>query len=124
MHRVTPTHGLAREIWAMASMIEFPLDIPDVRVLKSEFSERGDLIITVESTLQSAACRLCGRQIQEFHGHDAPIRLRHLPVLNRRVFIEIRPKRYRCPSCSGGPTSTPKNSWYDPRNPHTKAFEQ
>lgn len=108
----------------MASMIEFPLDIPDVRVLKSELSERGDLIITVESALQSATCRRCGRQIQELHGHDTPIRLRHLPALNRRVFIEIRPKRYRCPSCSGGPTSTQKCSWYDPRSPHTKAFEQ
>ena len=108
----------------MAPMIEFPLDLPDVRVLKTEFSERGDLIVTVESTLGSGTCRRCGREIQEFHGYDSAIRLRHLPVLNRRVYIELRPKRYRCTKCDGGPTSTQRCAWYDPRNPHTRAFEE
>jgi transposase len=109
---------------AMAPMIEFPLDLPDVRVLKTEFSEHGDLIVTVESTLGSAKCRRCGKETREFHGYDTPIRLRHLPVLNRRVYIELRPKRYRCSKCEGSPTTTQRCSWYDPRSAHTRAFEQ
>jgi hypothetical protein len=32
------------------SQISFPLDIPNVRVLKTEMNKRGDYIITVEST--------------------------------------------------------------------------
>lgn len=108
----------------MPPMIELPLDIPDVRVLKTEMNERGDFIITVESRLNSANCRQCGREIKDFHGHDRPIRLRHLPVFDRRVYVEIQPKRYKCPHCSGNPTTTQKASWYDANSPHTKAYEQ
>src|SRR5512144_3223570 len=61
--------------------------------------------------------------MDRFHGYDRPIRMRHLPVFGRTVWIEIRPKRYRCPVCEGGPTTTPRCSWYDPNRPHTKAFE-
>ncbi len=108
----------------MAPMIELPFDIPDVRVLKTEMNERGDFIIRVESTLNSAKCRQCGREIKDFHGHDRPIQLRHLPVFNRRVYVEIQPKRYKCPYCSGNPTTTQKASWYEANAPHTKAYEQ
>ena len=57
-------------------------------------------------------------------GHDRPLMLRHLPVLERPVYIEIRPKRYRCPYCSDHPTTTQRCSWYEPNSPHTRAFEQ
>src|SRR5207247_7270877 len=107
----------------MALIIELPFDIPDVRVLKSEMNERGDFIITVESTLNSANCRQCGREIRDFHGHDRAIRLRHLPVFDRRVYVEIQPKRYKCPYCSGNPTTTQKASWYDANSGHTKEYE-
>lgn len=105
-------------------LIEFPLDLPDVRVLGTETLERGELLIRVESTLRSARCHKCGAETSEFYGYDTPIRLRHLPVLNRRVFIELRPKRFRCPKCNGRPTTTQRCAWYDPRSPHTRAFEQ
>ena len=38
--------------------------------------------------------------------------------------MEIRPKRDRCPSCEGRPTTTQRGDWYDPNRPHTKAFEK
>jgi hypothetical protein len=34
----------------MSAMIQFPLDLPDVEVLKTELSAKGHLVITVEST--------------------------------------------------------------------------
>jgi hypothetical protein len=40
------------------------------------------------------------------------------------VWIEIRPKRYRCPHREGSPTSTQSTSWYQRRSPNTKAYEQ
>jgi transposase len=40
------------------------------------------------------------------------------------VFIELRPKRYRCPTCDDHPTTTQQCDWYEPRSPHTKAFDQ
>jgi len=108
----------------MPVLIQLPLDIPDVEVLATEFRPDGALLIKVESTRQGAYCSRCGREIHHFHGYDRPIQLRHLPLLERRVYLEIRPKRYRCPSCEGRPTTTQRCDWYDPNSPHTKTFEK
>jgi transposase len=108
----------------MSVLIQLPLDIPDVAVLSTEFRPDGALLIKVESTRQSACCSRCGREIHHVHGYDRPIQLRHLPLLERRVYLEIRPKRYRCPHCEGRPTTTQRCDWYDPNSPHTKAFEK
>jgi len=108
----------------MSITIALPLDVPEVRVLASRMLEDGTLLIEVESTLRTARCHRCGCEIDRFHGFDRPIQLRHLPVFGREVVIEIRPQRYRCPHCDGGPTTTQRCPWYDPNRPHTTAFEQ
>ena len=77
--------------------IEIPLDLPDVRVIASTITRNRELIIEVESTLTTATCRNCGKTINSFYGYSRPIRLRHLPSLGLVVYIEIRPKRFRCP---------------------------
>lgn len=108
----------------MTREISIPLDIPDVNVLKVETNEAGDVIITVESTQEGTRCGKCGREIGKFHGHDEEIQLRHLSILGRKVYIQIRPKRYQCRDCEGEPTTTQRVAWYDPRSPHTKAYEE
>jgi transposase len=52
------------------------------------------------------------------------VRLRHLPLFDVPVFLELRPKRYRCTYCLGNPTTTQRCAWYEPRSPNTKAYEQ
>jgi transposase len=84
----------------------------------------GAWLIRVESTLQETQCRKCGKTITEFHGFDASIRLRHLPVFEVPVYLEIRPKRFRCRDCEGDPTSTQVLSWYKRRSSHTNAYDQ
>src|SRR5512143_33269 len=106
----------------MPVLIQLPLDIPEVEVLSTEFQPDGALLSQVESTRQGARCGRCGREIQQFHGYDRPIQFRHLPRLERRVYLESRPKRYRCPYCQGRPTPTQRGDWYDPKSPHPKAF--
>ena len=108
----------------MPITIPWPVDLPEVRVLASQVLEDATLLIQVESPRQTTQGHRCGREIDRFHGFDQPIRLRHLPVLGREVFIELRPKRYRCPFGEGEPTTTQGCAWYDPHRPHTKAFEQ
>jgi transposase len=108
----------------MPITLAVPLDLLDVRVLASRMLEEGTVLIEVESTLRTTRCHRCGREIDRFHGFDRPIRLRHLPVFGRQGVVEIRPKRYRCPCCEGGPTTTQRCAWYDPNRPHTTAFEQ
>jgi transposase len=105
-------------------LISIPLDIPDVRVLQTEITKQGELILTVESTLTSTNCRRCGRIITERHGLDEPRLLRHLPILGRVVYLRIRPKRFRCPWCDDHPTTTQTLDWYDPKALHTKAYER
>lgn len=108
----------------MTVTLELPLDIPDIRVLGTDLTATGAMVIKVESTLKTARCHRCGREIEHCHGYDRPVRLRHLPILERQVYLEIRPKRYRCPFCEGGPTSTQRCEWDEPNSPHTKAFER
>jgi transposase len=104
--------------------ISIPLDIPDVRVLQTEITKDGDLILTVESTLTSTTCRRCGRIITQRHRLDEPRLLRHLPILGRVVYLRIRPKRFRCPWCDDHPTTTQLLDWYDPHALHTKTYER
>ena len=106
------------------AQITIPLDIPDVQVINVEQNERGECTITVESTLEGTRCRQCGREITDLHGVDEAITLRHLPILGRPVYLRLRPKRYRCPYCEGGPTITQQLSWYTAKSPHTKAYEK
>ena len=78
----------------MDNSIQIPLDLPDVRVLEVSKTEEGFWLIQVESTLSGTSCRKCGRELTAFQGFDQPIRLRHLPVFEQPVFVELRPKRY------------------------------
>jgi transposase len=107
---------------AMNNQLQIPLDLPDVRIIEVSKLD-NEWLIRVESTLNGTTCRKCGREIEAFHGHDEPIRLRHLPLFEVPVCIELRPKRYRCRDCDGA-TTTQKLSWYQPRSLHTKAYEQ
>ena len=108
----------------MGSLITLPLDIPNIKVLKTETSTTGDYVITVESTLNSTRCQHCGREIAKFHGYDKEICLRHLSILGRCVYLRLRPKRYQCPDCANRPTTTQVLDWYDPKSSHTKAYEE
>jgi len=108
----------------MDNTIRIPLDLPDVRVLEVSSTEQGAWLIRVESTVNGTQCHQCGRPITPFHGVDTAIRLRHLPVFETPVLIEIRPKRYRCPFCEGHPTTTQRLSWQALRSPNTKPYEQ
>jgi transposase len=103
--------------------IRFPLDLPNVKILKMETNKAGDYIITVESTLTSTHCRECGREIDEFHGYGRWIELRHLPILDHKVWIRYRPKRYRCPDCDDHPTTTHQVSWHERNSPHTRGYD-
>jgi transposase len=108
----------------MSKQVTIPLDLPDVKVVGVEERASGEYVIRVESTQAWARCHRCGQISTESHGRDEPITLRHLPILGRNVYIQLRPKRFRCPYCADKPTSTQRLEWYDPRSPHTKAYEQ
>ena len=104
-------------------MIEVPLDIPDVKVVKVEETNNGDLIVSVESLVEGTCCHGCGRNITKRNGSGRVIVLRHLSILGRRVYVRISPIRYQCTFCDGNPTTTQTLPWYYQRSPHTKDYE-
>ena len=108
----------------LRAQVNVPLDIPDVRVLKTEINARGELIITIESTKAGTTCRRCGRWIDKFHGHDEWVTLRHLPVFGRPSYLRYRPKRYQCLTCEDRPTTTQRLDWQESNSPHTFAYDE
>jgi len=105
------------------AMISLPLDISDIAVLRVRQNRQGDYIITVESTLDGTRCQHCGRKLTKFHGHGRWIKLRHLPILGHRVYLQLRPKQYVCPDC-GNRTTTQQPDWYAAKSPHTNAYDE
>jgi len=105
------------------AQITIPLDIPDVKVLQTQITEQGEFLITVESTVSSARCRRCGKEIRKFHGYDEWVTVHHLPILGRPVYLRYRPKRYRCEACDGKPTTTQPLTWHAPNSPQTTAYD-
>lgn len=105
------------------AQIMIPLDIPDVRVLETSLGERGEIIITIESTKVGTPCRKCGKWITKLHGRDEWVIIRHLPALGRPTYLRYRPKRYQCQDCEGHPTTTQGLEWHDANSPHSFAYD-
>jgi transposase len=106
------------------AQVSVPLDIPDVRVLKTEINPRGELILTIESTKPGTRCRICDQWINKQHGHDDWVTLRHLPVFGRPSYLRYRPKRYQCLECEDHPTTTQRLDWHDEGSRHTFAYDE
>jgi transposase len=105
------------------AQVTVPLDIPDVRVLKTELNKVGDLIITIESTKEGTICHRCGREIRKRHGFDDWTTIRHLPVFGRPSYLRYRPRRYQCLECEGHPTTTQRLDWRESNSPHSMVYD-
>jgi transposase len=107
----------------METTFELLLKLSHIRVLRVEPTTTGAYLVSVESTLQHATCHTCKRRIDTFYRLDDAILLQHLPICGSKVFIRLQPKRFRCPFCSGSPTTTQELPWYRPRSQLTMAYE-
>ena len=99
--------------------VTIPLDILDIKILKTEFNSQGELVITIESTKPDTRCQRCGRSITKFHGHDEWVTIRYLPVFGRPSYLRYRPRRYYCGDCEV--TTTQRVDWHEPNSPNTFA---
>lgn len=108
----------------MRQTFEIPLDIPDVTIENVTTNRLGHIEITVKSTVEGTPCHRCGTMTTQVYGEDREITLRHLPILGRKTFIRLCPKRYQCLHGHGNPTTTQILSWYTPRSSFTHAYEK
>lgn len=95
------------------TQIAIPLGIPDVRVLQTSLGERGEIIITIESTKGGTTCRKCGRWITKLQGREEWVTIRHLSAFGRPTFLSYRPHQYQCQICEGHPITTQRLEWQD-----------
>ena len=106
------------------SKIPISVNLEGIKIVRYEIDERGDYFLYAESTATFEVCHKCGRIITYKHGLDEPITVRHLDVLGHRVFIIVRPIRFRCFYCDDNPTTTQKFPWRTGKSPYTKDFEK
>lgn len=104
--------------------IKFPLNIPDVEVISTNFSSSEEYVIRVKSIKVGTKCHRCGQLATHRHGYGAEITLRHVSILDHPVYIKIKPVRYRCEHCDDDTTTTEQPDWYGRRSKFTKAYEK
>ncbi len=105
----------------MSIPIEQLLNIPGIEVLSVNYDKKK-IECQIESTRGYSICHKCGQKATLFHEHAKELELRHLPICGRQVILRLRPKRYRCPYCDGGVTTTERPDWYDAKAGCTKAY--
>ena len=100
------------------------LNFPGTEVIKiSENISGNEITLKVKSTKETVDCRIC-EQPTNGHGLGRHLTLRHLSLLGKRTFIEIKPRRGICRHCKDGPTTTEVLDWYKVNSKQTKAYEQ
>lgn len=77
----------------MRQTFEIPLDISDVTIENVQTNAAGHIEITVKSTVEGTPCHRCGQVTTQVSGEDREITLRHLPILERKTLIRLRPRR-------------------------------
>jgi len=96
--------------------ITLPLGIESLEPVSQRIDKQGNIVITVRSTNDQATCHQCGKPATKPNGH-APLRsIRHLPVFDQPVYLEIKPQRYQCDDCDA--TTTEQYDWVS-RNSNT-----
>ncbi len=103
---------------------ELDLELPDVELLDVSRNGKGDYVIELHSTKKVVKCRKCGRELVSFKGYDDWIEIRHLPVLGRKVYLRIRPRRYQCFDCDNEPTTTEEFSWRVPGKSYSRGYQE
>jgi transposase len=86
--------------------INLEINLPGSKVIKTEKDEKGNILITVETTEDHVSCRICNKKIYKRHGIDRERKLNHLPAFGNHTFIVYSPHRYVCEECQDNPTTT------------------
>jgi transposase len=103
-------------------LLEPFLKLPNTKITAIEIIN-DEIIIHVCAIEEKTTCHKCGKEIDKYYAMGQEIKLRHLPLLGRTVYIIIRPKRYICNDCPDRTTTTQKFSWYREKAKATKMYE-
>ena len=108
----------------MKNLIKEHLGLSNVNIEKVETTKRGHIEITVKSTLQGTRCHRCQQKIIKPYGSDRLLRLRHLPLFGKPVYIYVRLPRYQCDNCDKMPKTTQRPDWHKKNSSFTIPYEK
>lgn len=106
-------------------MAEFtlPLDIKTLEITNQSIDNKGNIIFDVVSTCTETNCQKCGKLARKRYGHSHEVLIQHTSILDRPVYLRIKPVRYQCEHCDDHPTTTEKYDWAAKNGKITKALE-
>ena len=107
----------------MANII-LPLDIDSLEIISQTLDSKGNIILEVVSKCTESTCHKCGKSATKRDGYSTPIMVEHTKILERKVYLKIKPVRYKCQHCKDHPTTTEQYSWCDRNAKVTKAMEE
>ena len=103
------------------SNINLPFDIDSLTIESQRVDNEGNIVLTVVSKCDHSTCHKCGKPATKPNGVAPPRRIRHLPILDHPVYLEIRPQRYHCDDCDK--TTTEQYDWVSRNSTTTKGLE-
>jgi transposase len=106
------------------SQITLPLDIKSLEVVSQRIDTEGNIVFEVKSKNAHSTCHKCGKPATKQNGRAPIRRIRHLPVFDQPVYLEIVPVRYICEHCDDHPTTTEQYDWTDRNATITKGLEE
>lgn len=99
-----------------------PLDISSLEITAQSIDSKGNITFTVVSTCLDTACHNCGKLATKVYGSNPPRTIQHTSILDRKVYLQIRPVRYECHHC--GSTTSELYDWCERNAKVTKALEE
>jgi transposase len=98
------------------------LGLSEIEVISVKLTRQGSVYVLVKSTRKEILCKKCNGPTVR-HGHGRRLKLRHLPIFDHEVYIEIISPRGTCKRCDNNPTTTQTLDWFTRNSHNTKPFE-
>ena len=76
--------------------IILPLDIESLEIINQTIDNQGNIILKVVSKCTKSTCHKCGKPATKRNGYSTPIMVEHTKILEKKVYLKIKPVRYQC----------------------------
>ena len=104
------------------SNIILPLDIESLEITSQSIDNKGNIVLEVVSKNDHSTCHKCGQKAMKRNGYSATIEVEHTKILKRKVYLRIKPVRYKCDLCDT--TTTEQYDWCQRNAKVTKTMEE
>ena len=91
------------------SEFKIPLDIKSLEITSQSIDSFGTIELEVVSKGTSSRCHNCGKAASKRYGTAPEMKVRHLSILDRPVYLKIKPIRYQCEDCNS--VTTEQYDW-------------